>query len=183
LKWGISGDPKSVILHGKPMLLGTPMTWETANIQCGPPSDACWFVNPMNNAIVISIVNHSYWMLLDLFAPRQRFRKCGAGPQFLLSSMVWMVSISFNWSFENYGHIGVIIEQLDTWKWYTNLTHPGSPETLNKLLWKRQVTSPVDASEADSVDEACGETRIAPGFPKKDGIIFWDILLGHNGRA
>ena len=122
-------------------------------------------------------------MLLDLFAPRQRFRKCGAGPQFLLSSMVWMVSISFNWSFENYGHIGVIIEQLDTWKWYTNLTHPGSPETLNKLLWKRQVTSPVDASEADSVDEACGETRIAPGFPKKDGIIFWDILLGHNGRA
>jgi hypothetical protein len=121
---------------------------------------------------------------LDLFAPRQRFRKCGAGPQFLLSSMVWMVSISFNWSFENYGHIGVIIEQLDTWKWYTNLTHPGSPETLNKLLWKRQVTSPVDASEADSVDEACGEPASPRDFPKKMGLFFgtycWDIMGEHK---
>ena len=25
-----------------------------------PPSDVCWFINPMNT-IVISAINHSYW--------------------------------------------------------------------------------------------------------------------------
>ena len=36
------------------------MRIEPSSIQCGPPSDVCWFINP-RNTILMSIINHSYW--------------------------------------------------------------------------------------------------------------------------
>ena len=41
----------------------------------GPPSNVCWFANPMNT-IVRSITNHSYWS----YPPTPALAKAGAAP-------------------------------------------------------------------------------------------------------